>query len=462
MPGEVGQPYFKSSILELEALFDQGQTHVDTLRTLEHELSYRTTARATKLRSKVSELIAALSVRQMKTAVGGGTGNSQPNSTAAVIAFPKSPARDQLPPPTQKHDRAPASVDPPATENFGDLPSFPKPHGADEPSAILASWIALEALSPQTYRRPEDLAAGDRRCVADISIGRVPWGTGERSRPKKQLYYQVILGSIPMGRATEDLVKAFGDDEERSQRMSEKAAIGAILVDKEGVVLEENGIAVSSFAWALPLALKLNLGALGAWPKIEPKLIEKLDNIVRRFDRDGKPIPLDLPTIDRAHRWLVTQLGLPDHLVDPPTFVLRVYHYYKAKNPPEVSLLNSFFLNDLASCAALVSENASPAGLRRYLGVERPQATVDLLSDRTALEKAVAPAMIPSARWPTPGGHPLVMLQQAAVNLARSELARGPGIITVNGPAGYWEDDFASRCCRSLRPRSGSGDGSLR
>lgn len=436
MPGEVDRPHFKSSILELEALFDQGQTHVDTLRALEHELNYRTTARATKLRSRVTDLIAVLSVRQMKTAFGGGTGNSQATSTAAVIAFPKSPAREQPPQPTHKHDKAPASVDLPATENFGDLPSFPEPDGADQPSAILASWIALEALSPQTYRRPEDLAAGDRRCVADMSTGRVPWGTGERSRPKKQLYYQVILGSIPMGRATEDLVKAFGDDEERSQRASEKAAIGAILVDKEGIVLEENGIAVSSFAWALPLALKLNLGALGAWSTTEPKIIEKLDSIVRRLDRDGKPIPLDLSTIDRAHRWLVTQLGLPDHLVERPAFALRVYHYYKAKNPPEVSLLNSFFLNDLANCAALVSQNASPAGLRRYLGIERPQAIVDLLNDKTVLEKAVAPAMIPSARWPSPGGHPLVMLQQAAVNLARSELASGPGIIAVNGPPG--------------------------
>jgi hypothetical protein len=196
------------------------------------------------------------------------------------------------------------------TENLGDLPSFVTPKYANEPTAVLATWIALEALSPQAYRRPEDLAGGDRRCVADLSTGRVPWGMGERSRPKKQLYYQVILGSIPMGRATEDLVKAFGDDEERSQRPGENAAIGAILVDKDGVVVEENGIAVSSFAWALPLALRLNLGALGAWPKIEAKIIEKLNSIVRRVDREGKPIPLDLLTIDKAYHWLVAQFGL--------------------------------------------------------------------------------------------------------------------------------------------------------
>jgi hypothetical protein len=186
----------------------------------------------------------------------------------------------------------------------------------------------------------------------------------------------------------------------------------------------------------VPLALKLKLGALGAWPKIEPKIIEKLEGILRRVDSDGKPIPLDRPTIDNAHRWLVAQFVLPDHLVEPPTFALRIYHYFKAKNPPEASLLNSFFLGDLARGAALVGQNAVPAGLRGYLGIERPKETFDLLGDKAFLEKAVAPAMMPAARWPGPGGYPLVMLQQAAVNLARSELAGGEGIFAVNGPPG--------------------------
>jgi hypothetical protein len=33
---------------------------------------------------------------------------------------------------------------------------------------------------------------------------------------------------------------------------------------------------VSSFAWALLLALQLKLGALGAWPQIEPRIIKRL------------------------------------------------------------------------------------------------------------------------------------------------------------------------------------------
>jgi hypothetical protein len=398
---------------------------------LDHELSHRTTDRSTNLQSKVNDLLASLSVNQGDAAVGGESGiGSVSIPTAGTIALPDTPIG------VQKQEKVVANLAIPLTESLGDLPSLPTPKCTNEPTAILAVWTALEALSPQTYRRPEDLAAGDRRCVADLSPGRLPWSATEHSRPNKRLYYQIILGSIPMERATEELVKAFGEDEELSQRTREKAAIGAILVDKEGKVAEENGVTVSSFAWALPLALKLKLGALGAWPKIEQKTIEKLDGIVRRVDSDGKPMPLDWPTIDEAYRWLVAQFGLPDHLVEPPTFALRIYHYFKAKNPPETSLLNSFFLGDLARGATLVGRNAAPPSLRCYLGIEHPKETFDLLANRSSLEKAIAPAMMPAARWPGPGGHPLVVLQQAAVNLARSELAGGEGVIAVNGPPG--------------------------
>lgn len=239
-----------------------------------------------------------------------------------------------------------------------------------------------------------------------------------------------------MDRATEQLVNAFGEDEERGSRAREKAAIAAVLVDRNGVLVEENGIAVSSFAWALPLALELKLGAMGAWPKIEPKIIDKLDDILRRIDEHGTPIPLDLPTIEKAHRWLVGQFGLSSDLVEGPTFALRIYHYFQAKNPPEVTLLNSFFLGDLARAELLLNQGTGPAGLRQYLGIEKPAQVFDPLHDRATLERAVAPALVPAARWPSPGGHHLVLLQQAAVNLARSELAGREGVIAVNGPPG--------------------------
>jgi hypothetical protein len=115
---------------------------------------------------------------------------------------------------------------------------------------------------------------------------------------------------------------------------------------------------------------------------------------------------------------------------------VRIRQSSKAKNPPKLSLLNSFYFSDLAKCTSLVDRGSGPAGLLRYLGTEKPIQPSNLLQDEDELERAVAPAMMPAARWPSSNSQPLVLLQQAAVNLARSELARGEGIIAVNGPPG--------------------------
>jgi hypothetical protein len=39
------------------------------------------------------------------------------------------------------------------------------------PAAVIASWIALEALSPQTYRKPADLAGEDATRVVYLDKG---------------------------------------------------------------------------------------------------------------------------------------------------------------------------------------------------------------------------------------------------------------------------------------------------
>lgn len=264
----------------------------------------------------------------------------------------------------------------------------------------------------------------------------VPWGPNARSKPSHKLYFEVVLGSIALDKATDELVKVFGEDEERSRPDGKKAAIGSLLIDKEGYVLEDKGVAVSSFAWALKPALDLKLGSLGNWPNVEPRIIEHLDRMVRRHNEDGEPIPIDLDVVLNAYRWLVSQFGVPEHLVEPPTFAIKVFHHFKAKAPPEPSLLNSFYLEDLGEATKLLETGKAGAGLRRYMGIGRPEQKIDVLSPISAVEPFVAPSLMPQARWPSKGGHPLVLLQQAAVNAARAELNDAPGIIGVNGPPG--------------------------
>lgn len=158
--------------------------------------------------------------------------------------------------------------------------------------------------------------------------------------------------------------------------------------------------------------------------------------MVRRHNEDGEPIPIDLDVVLNAYKWLVSQFGVPEHLVEPPTFAIKVFHHFKAKAPPEPSLLNSFYLEDLGEATKLLETGKAGTGLLRYMGIGRPDQKIDVLSPISAVEPFVAPSLMPQARWPSKGGHPLVLLQQAAVNAARAELNDAPGIIGVNGPPG--------------------------
>ncbi|HGM6645697.1 TPA: AAA domain-containing protein [Serratia marcescens] len=430
--------YAQKSIFDLEAIFERSRNNASELEVLLNELTFRNTAKARTLTTKIEQARTALSGHCVVSMSGSSPSARHPGSASTQSSQVSS--RDA--PATVVQQRPKANPAPIVQQQFDKgqidlcpLSSFSPSDKANDARAILAAWTALEALSPQGYKRPEDMATGDRSRVALLERG-VPWGPNARSKPSYKLYFEVVLGSIALDKATDELVKVFGEDEERSRPDVKKAAIGSILIDKEGYVLEDKGVAVSSFAWALKPALDLKLGSLGNWPSVEPRIIEHLDRMVRRHNEDGEPIPIDLDVVLNAYRWLVSQFGVPEHLVEPPTFAIKVFHHFKAKAPPEPSLLNSFYLEDLGEATKLLETGKAGAGLRRYMGIGRPEQKIDVLSPISAVEPFVAPSLMPQARWPSKGGHPLVLLQQAAVNAARAELNDAPGIIGVNGPPG--------------------------
>ncbi|EOA05475.1 hypothetical protein HFRIS_006999 [Herbaspirillum frisingense GSF30] len=294
----------------------------------------------------------------------------------------------------------------------------------------------MEALSPQTYRQPADLANGDARCIAQLDQDQLPWQRGEKSRPNYQLFYQIVFGAIDMEVATDALVKTYGAEEEKSPRTREKASIAAALVDREGFLIQEDGAAISSFAWALPVALRGDITRLGDWADLEEDLVKDFTERLVERDEEGKPLPMNRRLIDDAFKWLIERLQIPTGFYQGPKFSVRVYHYYKAKNPPEVSLLNSFYLNDLAKIRKLVAADRVTPALARYIGLQPVEHSPDLLRNHHLIEELIAPKSFSQARWPAPGGHPLVTLQQAAVNAARNTIGQAPGIAAVNGPPG--------------------------
>jgi len=312
----------------------------------------------------------------------------------------------------------------------------PMPPVENSPIEILKAWTALEALSPQTFRKPEDLVNGDRRAVARLDNGRLPWsGAGELARPRTRLFYQILLGTVDMEAAVAALLTRYHDGRIERPAARDESILAIITVNQAGRPAKAPAVVMSSFGWALPKALEGDLESLGDWRLLEKELTDRLDDRFRAGEPEDAAPPLDQAAIEDAFDWLVEELRLPPQLVRRPTHALRIYESADDSDSPEPPLLNSFYLGDLALARDRFESNVASRNLRLYLGAELPASRLDLLHDNVALAAALRPNLIPAARWPGPNRSPLVLLQQVAVNVACTEL-RSNGILGVNGPPG--------------------------
>lgn len=310
------------------------------------------------------------------------------------------------------------------------------PNAANAPKSILSTWTALEVLSPPVFREPEDLVGGDKRAVARLAGKRLPWEDGgEQPKLNTRLYYQLILGTVSLKSAMDRLTSIYQETRIEPRAVRGKAMLAVILLDRDGVPVNAGAAAVSSFAWGLPRALAGKLESLSEWPSAEKSLNESLDTHLRQIDDEGTIRPLTIDSIQRTFAGLVSSLGLPPEIVEAPRYALRIYERLNSPNLPEPLLLNSFFLNYLVAAAEQFGRNTAPANLQYFLGTTKPKRRRDLLNDNASLMSAIRPHLFSPARWPGPGRHPLVLLQQAAVNLALEEL-KDCGILAVNGPPG--------------------------
>ena len=313
--------------------------------------------------------------------------------------------------------------------------SAPVPPVTNAPVQVIDAWTALEVLNPQTFGKPYELASrGERALVADITQG-LPWETGDRGRRDKKLFYHVVLGTIDAPSAFDALLERFVDSRAERPRVKAEAVLASIVVDKNGVPVPDDAVVVASFGWGLPIALTRNLSELSDWPSVMERLHADLAKKLHRQDKNYENRPLDWGQIQGAYDWLLKELGLSEAYVRPPRFAIRVFQDFRLKEPPDPLLLNSFYLGDLARARSCFSNGNAPEALRLYVGQKKPKSRLDLLHDTAALEEALAPSRMPPARWPGRGRHPLVLLQQAAVNLAMNDAA-GTGIMAVNGPPG--------------------------
>lgn len=312
----------------------------------------------------------------------------------------------------------------------------PKPPVVNAAQDILRAWTALEVLSPQGFKRETDLTSGDNSRIARFDERDLPWHLGERSPPKKLLYYELILGAIALAPAVEDLLNLYADNRPDKPSMKGFCPIASVLLDKDGRPLEEDAsAAISSFAWGVPIALQGDLKRLADWPDQEKKLLEAFRKRLIKRDRDDETLPLTKKHIGELFDHLVQELNLECREIKAPYFAIRRFEFFASKTPPKPGLLNSFFLDDLALARTLEHEQRLPHALKHYIGIEKPTRRTDLLEDNAGLQKLLQPSLSPPGRWPGNGRYPLALLQQAAVNASDKKLME-TGVLAVNGPPG--------------------------
>jgi len=307
---------------------------------------------------------------------------------------------------------------------------------AREPLAALSAWSVLEALSPRTYTNPRDLLDGGGALVR-FTETELPWAEPAEPRQNYAAYYRVGLGSVDMRGATRGILQSFGWDEGTVQPQGGRALLGMILLDSRGAPVA-SGTSVSSFGWALPLVLGQNLSGMVRWGEVEEKVVEALNELLCVPDPEvpGKLAPLSWGDVDRAHRYLLGKFGVPEEFVEGPGVAFGFEQRIRPGVVPQPYLLNSFLLGSIEKAHGLTASDDPPMALGAYMGLYEAAAPVDVLGDRKGLSSLLSPGLVPPARWPAPGGNPLVTLQQAAVNAVLADPAGSSGLTAVNGPPG--------------------------
>lgn len=401
--------YFKYRIVELEEIYNGIRDDYATLEELEEELTYRSTKRARELRQKVKNHLSEDITMNNESA-----SNNKQDLTNEKINW-DTLIKDSLSRPVNEKDI---------------LNSKPL---ENNPEDIIDSWTVIECLSPQSYKRPEDLVFG-LNSLAYIHNNKEPWFNNEKAKPKYQLYYIVYLGSIKLEPATEQLLKRYQDKRIERPDIKGMASLGVIILDKKGIPIPDKGLSLSSFGWAYSRALQGNLDDLKHWEVAEENLKEKLSEIIYKKDDNENPIPLSFQQIIETFDCLVKNCEIPLQDVIAPSFVIRVQQSFN-KGEPESPLLNSFYLDDLQRVKKSLKTGDKGRALNQYLGIEKVNNYCDILKDKRYIEEALQPKNSPVGKWPGKGRHPLVLLQQTAINLATKDL-KYDGLSSVNGPPG--------------------------
>lgn len=314
---------------------------------------------------------------------------------------------------------------------------------------ILDYWQAIEALSPaappKNDRKDHAWTAGDETTL--------PWH--ERMRAtyaetrERRWRFLVHIGLFEMEGVVLELRDRLGVDDDEERPRGGEAALVCLCVTADG---HPFGVpAVSAVPWAMnEIAVaqgELRFGDFGA---VEERVATRIgDYLVERQllvpegagggeTRDA--LPLTLADCDAIAAIVAKETGWAPRAGLTARARFKGVELKASKKDGrfgeiEPDLLNSFFLRDLGRVSAAIGRGDHGPGLARYLFGHDGTRT-DVVRDAGFAERLLHPSNLPPGCWPAPGGHPLVMAQQMAVNAALRTLKDGRGVFSVNGPPG--------------------------
>lgn len=312
---------------------------------------------------------------------------------------------------------------------------------------ILDYWQAIEALSPasppKNDRKDHVWTAGDGTTL--------PWH--ERMRAAyaetrdRRWRFLVYIGLFDMEKVVLELrdLLTVEDDEERPR--GGEASLVCLCVTADG---QPFGMpAVSAVPWAMnEIAAARGELHFGGFADVEKRLVTRIsDYLAERqllapeggVDDAGEALPLTLEDFDAIAAIVAGETGWAPRAGLTARARFKGIALKRRKDGRfgeiEPDLLNSFFLRDLGRVSGAVASGDHGPGLTRYL-FGHDGARTDVVRDAGFTERVLHPSALPPGCWPAPGGHPLVMAQQMAVNAAVQRLKDGRGVFSVNGPPG--------------------------
>lgn len=303
-----GRPYSQLGIADLEKLVSERPEARAIQEEVLRELEHRNTQRAERLRQRLERDL--------------GIGDAPPVPSSQPPVSPRESADGRAQP---SHVQSPTSLRPnpaPATlpTDTARRPPAPLPiqsAGGNAAQNILRAWTVLEVLSPATFSTPADLAGNEVRRVALLDRG-LPWQDGSaKGPPGMRLYFQIVLGSVMMKPAMDQLLHRFADKRPERPQARGETPLAIVIVDREGRPVPDACAVVSSFGWGFPKALKDDPATLGRWRHEEEQVQSALHDRLWREGRDGKAIPLTAADISAAHDWLVERFGIDRAVVKP-------------------------------------------------------------------------------------------------------------------------------------------------